>query len=212
MEIKLSTIEIKPIKFIDFDAGKLKEVWKNNCLFIGLSSSFLEPLESTSIHGTLIQLQYFILNYLKSDIESTCNWASVASYNKMIGELYEGFKDFISIHYASERTDTEFWRDISKPERRTERALLVLESSKHKTVLNDELNVMMGFAGDGIYNWVLAGLGYISKEMASKELKQYNQEEQGKKDYEYHIEHMDLISKDFMDNTEFIELLRASRF
>jgi hypothetical protein len=87
----------------------------------------------------------------------------------------------------------------------------VLESSKHKTVLNDELNVMMGFAGDGIYNWVLAGLGYISKEMASKELKQYNQEEQGRKDYEYHMEHMDLISKDFMDNTEFIELLRASR-
>ena len=154
----------------------------------------------------------FIFNYLKTDIESTCNWASVASYNKIIGELYEGFKDFISIHYASERTDTEFWRDISKPERRTERALLVLESSKHKTVLNDELNVMMGFAGNGIYNWVLAGLGYISKEMASKELKQYNQEEQGKKDYEYHIEHMDLISKDFMDNTEFIELLRASRF
>lgn len=203
--------EITPIKFIDFDAGRLSEVWKKNCLFIGLSSAFLEPLEATSIHGTIIQLHYFIFNYLKTDIESTCNWASVASYNKMIGELYEGFKDFISIHYASERTDTEFWRDISKPERRTERALLVLESSKHKTVLNDELNAMMGFAGDGIYNWVLAGLGYISKEMASKELKQYNQEEQGKKDYEYHIEHMDLISKDFMDNTEFIELLKATR-
>ena len=67
--------EITPIKFIDFDAGRLSEVWKKNCLFIGLSSAFLEPLEATSIHGTIIQLHYFIFNYLKTDIESTCNWA-----------------------------------------------------------------------------------------------------------------------------------------
>ena len=203
--------EIKPIKFIDFEAGRLSEVWKRNCLFIGLSSAFLEPLESTSIHGTIVQLHYFVFNYLKQDINSTCNYASVALYNKMIGELYDGFKDFISIHYASERIDTEFWRDISKPEKRTERALYILESSKHKTILDDELNMMFGYAGTGIYNWILAGLGYISKEMASKELKQYNQEGRGEEDYQRHIEHMDLTSKDFMDNTEFIELLKATR-
>lgn len=203
--------EIKPIKFINFETGRLTEVWKKNCLFIGLSAAFLEPLEATSIHGTIMQLKYFIFNYLKSDIEATCNWASVRSYNKMIGELYDGFKDFISIHYASERTDTEFWRDISKPEKRTERALRILESSKNKTILDDELNVMMGYAGTGIYNWILAGLGFISKEMASKELKQYNQEQKGKEDYEYHIGHMDLISKDFMDNTEFINLIKSAR-
>lgn len=203
--------EIQPIKFIDFNAGRLKQVWKNNCLFIGLSGAFLEPLEATSIHGTITQLHYFVFNYLKPDIKTTCNWASVHEYNNLIGRLYDGFRDFVSIHYASGRTDTEFWRDVSKPEKRTERALRILELSKHKTILNDELGVMLGFAGSGIYNWVLAGLGNISKEMASKELKQYNQEEQGKKDYEYHIEHMDLISKDFMDNTEFINIARGSK-
>lgn len=204
--------EIKPIKFIDFDTGKLKEVWKNNCLFIGLSSSFLEPLEATSIHGTLIQLQYFILNYLKSDIESTCNWASVSSYNKLISRLYDGFKDFISVHYASQRTDSEFWRDISKPERRTEQALRILESSKHKAILEDELGRMMGYAGVPIYNWILAGLGYISKETAIKELRQYGQEESAKADFEAHIEYLDSVSQYFIDNTEFINIVRGSKF
>ena len=136
----------------------------------------------------------------------------MSSYNKLISHLYDGFKDFISVHYASERTDSEFWRDISKPERRTEQALRILESSKHKAILEDELGRMMGYAGVPIYNWILAGLGYISKETAMKELKQYGQEESAKKDFEAHIEYLDSVSQHFMDNTEFIELLRASRF
>ena len=70
----------------------------------------------------------------------------------------------------------------------------------------------MGYAGVPIYNWILAGLGYISKETAMKELKQYGQEESAKKDFEAHIEYLDSVSQHFMDNTEFIELLRASRF
>ncbi len=48
--------EIHPRNDIRIDAGRQKDVWIGNCVALGLSSSFLEPLEATSIHGTIVQL------------------------------------------------------------------------------------------------------------------------------------------------------------
>jgi 2-polyprenyl-6-methoxyphenol hydroxylase-like FAD-dependent oxidoreductase len=48
--------KIEPRRDIRIDAGRLLDAWKGNCVAIGLASSFLEPLEATSIHGTIVQL------------------------------------------------------------------------------------------------------------------------------------------------------------
>ncbi len=44
-----------PRNDIKIDAGRLRDAWIGNCVAVGLSSSFLEPLEATSIHGTIVQ-------------------------------------------------------------------------------------------------------------------------------------------------------------
>jgi tryptophan halogenase len=120
----LSTIEgralAEPLK-LQFTTGRRKRFWNRNCVAIGLSAGFLEPLESTSIHfiqrGIVLLLSLFPdRNFAPAEIER---------YNKLIGEDYDRVRDFLVLHYStSERSDSEMWRycsNISKPDSLNER-------------------------------------------------------------------------------------------
>ena len=120
----LASIEGKalaePLK-LQFATGRRKRFWNKNCVAIGLSSGFLEPLESTSIHfiqrGIALLLSYFPdRNFTPADIDR---------YNKIVAAEYERVRDFLVLHYStSERDDSEFWRycrNVTKPDSLKER-------------------------------------------------------------------------------------------
>jgi tryptophan halogenase len=89
-----------------FEAGRRERMWEKNCVAIGLSGGFLEPLESTSIH--LIQSGIFKLMGLFPD--SGFDQHEIDRYNTFLVEEYERIRDFIVLHYcATERDDSEFW-------------------------------------------------------------------------------------------------------
>lgn len=102
--------DIEVAKSINFDPGCLDRVWINNCLAIGLSSSFVEPLEASSI-GTSIQqsflLMYRIINYDQNIIDT---------YNKECYNILENIRDFIILHYMVKKNNSEFWRDVQQLE------------------------------------------------------------------------------------------------
>ena len=90
-----------------FVTGRRKLSWSKNCVAIGLSAGFLEPLESTSIHlihrGIAMLLKYFPDRNFKS--------ADIDRYNKTFAFEYERIRDFLLLHYrTTERDDCEFWR------------------------------------------------------------------------------------------------------
>lgn len=92
---------------IKFTTGKRKKVWNKNCVAIGLSSGFLEPLESTALF--LIQSQAIRLIRLFPDGE--IDPANIAEFNRQTDFEYERIRDFIVLHYkATTRDDSEFWR------------------------------------------------------------------------------------------------------
>ena len=95
---------------IRLEVGRLEKPWSANCLAVGLSSSFLEPLESTSIHGTIVQLMLFAQKYLKAP--SAMTDADRDDYNRRIGRQVDDFRTFVNTHYVVERDDTPFWRDV----------------------------------------------------------------------------------------------------
>jgi tryptophan 7-halogenase len=97
---------------LHFTTGKRKQIWKKNCVAIGLSSGFLEPLESTSIH--LIQSGIArLLNFLPSgDIIS----ADVDEFNAQSDFEFAAIRDFIILHYRLNNRDGAFWERCRKME------------------------------------------------------------------------------------------------
>ena len=106
----LERLDGKPLadpKILRFTAGKRRLGWVKNCVAVGLSSGFLEPLESTSIH--LIQIA--IMKLLELFPHRDINPALVDQFNREMDALYVNIRDFIIAHYkVTEREDTPFWQ------------------------------------------------------------------------------------------------------
>lgn len=162
--------EIDPIKVIKFDAGRQESAWVKNCLTIGLSSAFLEPLEATSIHSAIVQAHNFVFEYLKADIHATMNTGSQKMYNQRTRAMYDDIRDFLVMHYMGSRDDSEFWKMIKTGVTKTDFVDTLLQMSKDKVPSNNDFPNYSGSAGWPLWSYVMAGLNLIDKTAARSEL------------------------------------------
>jgi len=150
---------IEVIKQFKFDAGSYKDTWINNCVALGLSSGFLEPLEATSLMTLIIS----IYTLIEMGIENTNN---TERYNEIIGDINYQSMLFIKHHYNCGRNDTPFWKhnlNSKQPEALTD----LYKVGIHNVKTNDELlrilNVKSNKMVFGLNNYSIVNLGHTNK-------------------------------------------------
>ena len=117
--ILMNNLDGKPLaepRQINFTTGKRKKAWNKNCLAIGLSGGFMEPLESTSIHLVKTGLMRLISFFPDKQFDQV----DIDNYNRLTDKEYYQIRDFLILHYkVTARNDSAFWeycRDMPIPD------------------------------------------------------------------------------------------------
>jgi hypothetical protein len=88
--------------------GRVERHWNRNCLAVGLSQGFIEPLEATALLFIQRTVQQFVECVERGDLDD----AARARFNDQVNQHFEGTRDYIVTHYkTNSRTDTAYWRD-----------------------------------------------------------------------------------------------------
>ncbi|OLT62670.1 tryptophan halogenase family protein [Moorena bouillonii] len=97
----------QPAKYIKTRVGRTRNTWAKNCVSIGLSGGFIEPLESTGIYLVELGLEALIRHFPEKSFSPLL----INNYNRFMREIYEEIRDFIVMHYClTQREYTPFWR------------------------------------------------------------------------------------------------------
>ncbi|SOD60464.1 tryptophan halogenase [Streptomyces zhaozhouensis] len=137
--------------------GRSERSWERNCVAIGLSSGFVEPLESTGIFFIHHAIEQLVKNFPGDE------WSDVHRdlYNRSVEHVMEGVREFLVLHYvAAKRNDTPYWKDTNTrviPDALAERI------ENWKRVLPDSENVFPYYHGLPPYSYmcILLGMGGI---------------------------------------------------
>ncbi len=194
-------IDVK--KTIFFNPGQLKDVWIKNCCAVGLSGSFVEPLEATSI-STTIQQALLLVHSLPLYDEKI-----IKGYNKKFTDLLENIRDFIILHYLTKTDRTEFWKEansIELPDGLKEN----LDIWKHRLPIKEDFSHLTSyilFQADN-FTLMLDSIDHFDKESIKKEY--MSQAEQIHKEVEAQLESLkrDDASTISISHKKFVELTR----
>ncbi|MGB8700815.1 MAG: tryptophan halogenase family protein [Thermosynechococcaceae cyanobacterium] len=99
--------ENQPLRQIKFRVGRNRRSWVNNCVGIGLSSCFLEPLESTGLYFIYAALYQLVKHWPSKAFEPHLR----DRFNAEIDYMFDDCRDFVQMHYfTTSREDTPFWK------------------------------------------------------------------------------------------------------
>lgn len=157
--VLLESIKGEPLaepRLLSFTTGVRKKVWNKNCLSVGLSSGFIEPLESTALHLIYKTLMLFVRHFPSESTHDT----SRDLFNREIKDEFLEIRDFIIMHYCTtKRSDSSFWRwcqTMAIPDTLSER-LRIFSETAYLRSKNDEVFLESSWLS------VLEGMGIRSR-------------------------------------------------
>ena len=202
--------KIEPIRTLKFKAGRVKNPWIKNVVAIGLSSGFLEPLQATSIHTTILQIEMLLYysNNMSMAKENIVTNNNQTIYNRYVGNIFDDNRDLLQLHYMTNREDTEFWKYCKYALKRTDKTNEILEMCKYKSPSALDFSMYHGSGSWGVFGWTLAGLGHITKEVATNTMKSNGVFQNGEERYKRITHRNKLNSIRLLTNKEFMKVLK----
>jgi tryptophan 6-halogenase len=98
-------------RHLQMNVGRVERTWVKNCLAVGLSQGFIEPLEATALHIVQATVEGFIEAFEQGGMTNDHE----AEFNETIAGRYEGVRDYIVAHYRmNQRSDGDYWRDNAR--------------------------------------------------------------------------------------------------
>ena len=162
-EIKSNYPDAEIVKSFKFDSGKLRKSWNYNVISLGLAYHFLEPLQATNIHLTLVQIDILCQRCIRETKDRTLNPNVISIYNKHIDNLIEDFKNFINIHYSRDSRVT--LTDYNKK---------IISLLKVRGLFFEDLPQLYGCSGIGLWGHTLLGLNHLTKQECHNFLSEMN--------------------------------------
>jgi hypothetical protein len=145
---------------ITMRVGQHQRTWVKNCVAIGLSSGFIEPLESTGLYIAQYQVERLVYSLLSCS--TVINAPTVAMHNKGVSNLMQSIRDFLVCHYAfTARDDTEYWRTVREETTIPDTLVAILNSS-----FGEVEQYARSVAPHGSFDWqfgwqaILLGMNY----------------------------------------------------
>lgn len=160
-------------KIINIDAGRYDNFWVKNCMAVGLSSGFIEPLESTSLFLTVIQLnlfKHFLDNLL------TPNEKHIKKFNKIVTDNMDEAMSFVYLHYLTKRNDSDFWKNFKYNCPLPNFLEKIFDEILNGRLSFLDINTPTGQPVFGVYSYlqVAYGLGLTSIDLNKKNLYKLN--------------------------------------
>lgn len=156
----INMADLKPNK-IKIEPGHLETFWKGNCIAVGLSGGFIDPLEATAM--VLIE---FSAKFLREHLPADKNDLEVLAkkYNQRLDLHWKNIIDFIKLHYVlSERTDSDYWLNHRKPDTIPESLKRSLALWKNRAPWHADVEVAESMFPPASYQYILYGMGFESK-------------------------------------------------
>jgi hypothetical protein len=115
-------VEVRTVKW---KQGRLEKNWSQNCLAVGLSQGFLEPIEAMALHLVYNSIGHFITEFENGNFTNQ----NQQKYNQIIDRGFDGVVDYIVAHYRmNSRRDTEYWRDNAENQNMTPSFMAIVQS------------------------------------------------------------------------------------
>jgi len=147
----------RDIRAFKFEAGYRETSWHRNCVAVGLSGGFFEPLEATGI--LFIEVAALLLARLfpwNGEME-----AAARQFNRIMKQRYERVHDFLKMHYClTARTDSPFWRDNRLPQTIPDSLRERLDGWRFRPPEGLDFDMNVESFAEASWQFVLYGMGY----------------------------------------------------
>ena len=154
--------EIDVSKSFKFNPGRLERAWYKNCYAVGLSQSFVEPLEATAIGSVVQQMFAFIHTYPSNSVDEC---------NQMVNDIFDNIFDYVQAHYLTKKDDTPFWRDVKNNLKLTPSLQNLLNKWKIRFPQSDDVICKWGMFTAVNYIPILYGLKWFDYQKVWEEYK-----------------------------------------